>query len=100
MELLKLKHVLLFKFLKTKVCSCFIVTHVVVPSLRKFQKLRLLRSLDILKFLLLCRADIIFLPLSFLSKQLLELRSALAGFSVISIFFAFSAIFFEKTQKV
>jgi len=63
------------EFLEGEVCGCLVIAHVVVPSLRKFQKLSLLSSLDVLQFLLLCSSDVVSLTLSLFLEQLVKLGS-------------------------
>lgn len=55
-----------FKLLEGQVSSGFVVAHVVVPSLRKLEELRFLRSLYVRELLLLRGSDVVLLPLRFL----------------------------------
>ena len=88
------------KFFETKICSSFIIAHVVIPSLRELQELCFLSSFDILQFLLLSGSDVVFLSDRLFSQELLKLSSGFFSFLIVSFDFTFLSVFFEKSQEI
>lgn len=89
-----------FQLLETQIGSGLVVRHVVVPSLGELKELGFLSGLDILKFLVLGGADVVLLPLSFLSQELFELGAALPSLGVVALLFALATVLLEQSQKV
>ena len=100
LELLELEHVLLLELLQRQVSSGLVIAHVIIPSLRKLEELSFLGSLNILQLLLLSSSNIIFLPDSLFSEQLIELASRLLGLLIVALDLALLSVLLEKAQKV
>lgn len=72
---------------KFKSCS-FIVSHILIPSLRKFLKLQFLGTLNIDQFFLLSKAHVLLLTLLFGTRKLLKTELHHLGSSVVSTNFS------------
>jgi len=83
---------LFLQFFKREVGGGFIVAHIIIPSLRKLQELRLLRRFNILQFLFLGSPNVIFLSNGFFSEELFEFTTCLFSFLVITLNFTFSSV--------
>lgn len=91
---------LLLKFLQRKIRSGLIVTHIIIPRLRKLQELRLLRRLNILQFLLLGGPDVVLLAYCFFPEQLVELSACLFGLLVVPLDLALLPVLLQQPQEV
>ena len=74
MQLLNLKLVLFLEFLKGKIGSGLIITHIVVPSIAKFQELATLGRLYCKQLLLLCLSHILELPEHFFVAEVVKFQ--------------------------
>ena len=91
---------LLLKFFKRKVSCSFIVTHIVVPCLRKLQELGFLRRFNVLQLLFLSGPYIILLSHRLFSEELIELASRLLSFLIVTFDLTLLSIFFQKSQEI
>ncbi len=79
LQLLNLQQMLLLQLLKRQVRSRLIVTHIIIPRLRKFQKLRPLSILHRNQLPLLRLPHILLLPQRLLSLEVVELQLGALG---------------------
>lgn len=91
---------LLLQLFEGKVSRGFVITHVIVPCLREFEELRLLGSFDVLQFLLLRGADIVFLTYGFFPQKLVKLSACFLCFLIVPFDFAFLSILLQEAKEV
>jgi len=84
-KLLYFELVLFFKFLKTQICSGFIITHVIIPCAAEFKELRSLCTFDSYQFLLLSLTHVLEQSQHFLVAQVLELELGFARLRQIQL---------------
>lgn len=89
-----------FKLLKRKESSSLIVTHIVVPSLGKLQKLCFLGSFDVLQLYFLSCDNVVSLSLGFFLEQLIKLGPGLSSLSIVALLLTLAPVLFKQSQEV